>query len=202
MNPENLIQHYGAAAIFLGGMVGGPILVTLGGYFAHQHLIAPWICFLSAWAGSSLANQALFLVGRRFTSHSAVLRAADRPAAKAALNFIGRHPISYIFLYRFIMGIRSISPLMLGVSNGISTAKFGLLNVIGATLWAGAFTALGYLSGGAIAGVVARTHLTERALIMAVIGAFLCLIAWRVWRRRSTAQPIKENSDPETKLEA
>jgi membrane protein DedA with SNARE-associated domain len=165
VSPEQFIGHYGAMAVFVGGLVGGPILVTLGGLLTHQHLMPPWISFLCAALGSIVSNQTLYLAGRLFRNRPVVLRAAGTPAAAIALDFVARHPISYVFLYRFVMGIRSISPLLLGVTARIDGWRFAVLNLFGATIWAAAFTALGYFSGATIDVLLARTRWLERDLI-------------------------------------
>jgi membrane protein DedA with SNARE-associated domain len=165
VSPEQFIGHYGVFAVFVGGLVGGPILVTLGGLLTHQHLIAPWVSFLCAALGSILSNQALYLAGRLFRNRPVVLKAAQTPAAAVALDFVARHPIGYVFLYRFVMGIRSISPLLLGVTARIDGWRFAVLNVLGAMVWAAAFTALGYFSAATIDVLLARTRWLERDLI-------------------------------------
>jgi membrane protein DedA with SNARE-associated domain len=178
VSPEQFIGHYGAFAVFVGGLVGGPILITLGGLFTHQHLIAPWVSFFSAALGSILSNQALYLAGRLFRNRPAVLRAAQTPAAAMALDFVARHPVSYVFLYRFVMGIRSISPLLLGVTARIDGWRFAVLNLFGATIWAAAFTALGYFSAATIDVLLARTRWLERDLIgVALIVILIAVLA-------------------------
>jgi membrane protein DedA with SNARE-associated domain len=61
-------------------------------------------------------------------------------------KLIRQHQNLVILLFRFVYGIRSITPLLIGVS-GVSPLKFSLLNAVGALTWAMTLTSLGYVFG-------------------------------------------------------
>ena len=63
-----------------------------------------------------------------------------------ATGFFDRHGGWIIIVARFIEGLRQANGIIAGIS-GIHWAKFLLFNAIGAALWVGVWTTLGYLSG-------------------------------------------------------
>ena len=52
-----------------------------------------------------------------------------------------QHQNLLILGFRFLYGLRSVTPFVIGMS-GISWLRFALLNVIGAGIWASAFAEL------------------------------------------------------------
>jgi len=187
---EQLIAQYGALGVFLGAALEGQSAVVAGGLLAHQHLMSTWLTLACATAGSGLADQMLFVAGRRYRNARWVSRATARPGFVKALKFIERYPTSYILAFRFIYGLRLISPIAIGVSR-VTTLRFTALNVAAALLWAGAFTALGYGAGGVIETFAGRhaaprvAMLAAAALVLAVAAAMIV----RALKRQDRADP-------------
>ena len=181
---EHFLTTYGAIGIFLGAAFEGQTAVVLGGLLARQHLLHLWIVLLSATAGSAILDHLLFVAGRRFRDHRWVVRARAQAAFAKALHFIERYPISYILIFRFIFGLRVASPIAVGVS-AVPTLRFTLLNILGAVIWAVAFTALGYVFGETVHSLFGHraAHWTLIAVAV-VVGIFAILGLVRYLLRR------------------
>ena len=65
---------------------------------------------------------------------------------ESAHNFFEKHGGKALILARFVPIIRTFVPVIVGVAQ-MSKRKFFLFNVIGALLWGGGVTLLGYLLG-------------------------------------------------------
>lgn len=163
---HNALVTYGPLAVFLGAAFEGQAAVIAGGFLAHQGLLPLWLSLTCAAAGSALVDHGLFLAGRRFRGARYVLRAAQTPAFSKALRFIERFPISYIFAFRYLFGLRMVSPIAIGVSQ-VSTLAFALLNIASAILWAVVFTAVGYWFGETIEATFGRFKGMEHRLAVA-----------------------------------
>ncbi len=50
-------------------------------------------------------------------------------------DLLERHPTGFILAFRFLYGMRTISPVIIGLS-GVPFRKFLLLNAIAAGIWA------------------------------------------------------------------
>jgi membrane protein DedA with SNARE-associated domain len=172
---EHFLTHYGAIGIFLGAAFEGQTAVVVGGLLARQHLLALWLVLLSATAGSAILDHLLFVAGRRFRTRPWVVRASDQAAFARALRFIERYPISYILVFRFIFGLRVASPIAIGVSS-VPTLRFTVLNIVGAVIWAAAFTAAGYVFGETVHNLfghrAAHWTLAAAAALVVVLGVW------------------------------
>jgi membrane protein DedA with SNARE-associated domain len=185
---EEFLRQYGPIGIFLGAGFEGQTAVIVGGLLARQHILQLWLVLASAAAGSGVVDQLLFVAGRRFRTHPWVARATQQQAFAQALTFIERFPIGYILAFRFIFGLRVASPIAVGVSQ-VPTWRFTVLNVLGAMIWATAFTMAGFIFGEAVHNVLGHGHHAGRWTLIAAGGiVVVVLIVWSVrylLRRRS-----------------
>ncbi|MDB5703498.1 MAG: hypothetical protein JWN66_614 [Sphingomonas bacterium] len=146
---EALIARYGLAAIFLGAGVEGETCVIAGGVLAHRHLLPLSAAIVAAAAGSFVADQLFFAGGRYFREHPRVRAMAKKPGFAKALVTLERHPVLFVMGFRFLYGLRTVSPIAIGTSH-IRTRTFLLLNALAAALWGSLFTGIGYGFGGGI----------------------------------------------------
>lgn len=185
MNIEALVTRYGVAAVFLGAGIEGETSVVTGGWLAHRHLIPLYATALAACAGSFVADQCFFLIGRHFRDRPRVRALAAKPAFAKALAALERHPTGFILSFRFLYGLRTISPLAIGATT-IAWSRFVLLNAIAATVWGVLFTGLGYAFGGRIEEFLKRQLTTHHILLIvaALIAAAAIYVAVRYYRSR------------------
>jgi membrane protein DedA with SNARE-associated domain len=178
---EEFLRQYGPIGIFLGAGFEGQTAVIVGGLLARQQILALSLVLASATAGSWLVDQLLFVAGRRFRTHRWVARATEQPAFARALRFIERYPISYTLAFRFIYGLRVASPIAIGVSQ-VPTWRFTVLNILGAAIWATAFTMAGFIFGEAVHNVFGHGHHAGRWTLIAAGGVILVVLV--VWTAR------------------
>jgi membrane protein DedA with SNARE-associated domain len=148
MTIETLIAHYGFAAIFVGAGVEGETSVIAGGVLAHRGLLSLWVAGVAA-TGSFVADQLFFAAGRHFRDHPRVRKMEQRPAFAKALVMLEHHPVLFIIGFRFLYGLRTISPMAVGTSQ-VRARTFALLNGLAAIIWGALFTGIGYGFGGGI----------------------------------------------------
>ena len=194
MSIETFITDYGPAAIFLGAAFEGETSVVTGGLLAHQHLVSLWGSAVAAVTGSFFADQLFFLIGRRYRDTARVRRIAAKPAFARALRTLDRNPTAFILGFRFLYGLRTISPIAIGTSQ-VSARTFMLLNAVAAAVWGVLFTALGYIFGDGLIEladqVMPGQKLTALAILIGI--AALAIAVIRFWRSRrargSTNEP-------------
>lgn len=178
---EHLITQYGPLAVFLGAGLEGHTVVIAGGVMAHQNLMPLWLTFVCAWAGSWLVDQLLFLGGRRWRQVGIVQRAIANPAFDKALGFIARYPVGYTLVFRFLYGLRMVSPVAIGVSR-VPASLFFVLNILAAALWAAVFTAIGYLFGETFGAWLRNLGWLERYGPWAMAAAIVAIAAYYLVR--------------------
>lgn len=183
MSLEQLISSYGYAAIGIGSFLEGETILVLGGFAAHRgYLELPWV-IVCALVGTIAGDQLYFYIGR-IKGKSAIER---RPKWKArsekVLMLLDRHQVWLILGFRFLYGIRTVAPFLIGASN-VSPIRFLIFNIIGASLWAVIIGALGYLFGGALEIILGDIKRYE--LLVFVILALLGVMIWLLYNRKKS----------------
>ncbi len=172
---ETLIARYGLAAIFLGAGIEGETSVIAGGVLAHRHYLPLWGVVVAAALGSCVADQLFFAAGRYFRDNRRVRAMTAKPAFARALVTLERHPVLFVTGFRFLYGLRTVSPVAIGTSQ-VPAQTFMLLNALSAAVWAILFTGIGYGFGDGIerlfGGFLSADHLLPLAAV-----AILFLIA-------------------------
>jgi membrane protein DedA with SNARE-associated domain len=185
MSIELLIARYGLVAVFLGAGIEGETMVVTGGLLAHDGLMPVAGVAIAAAAGSFIADQGFFAAGRRFRDHPRVKRIEAKPAFAKALALFERHPTAFVFGFRFLYGLRTVSPIAIGTTR-IRTRTFAAINAMAAIVWAALFTGIGFVFADGIEEVFGKIKSIEHVVIG--IGAVAALIFGAVqlirWRRR------------------
>lgn len=185
---ESFVQSYGYGALFLGTLLEGETVLILAGLMAHMGLMKLPLVILAALLGSFLGDQFYFFLGRRkgaalLERHPAWRRRAEKVhrAMRLYRNWI-------MLGFRFVYGMRTITPLILGMDRTIRIRRFILLNLIGAALWSTVVAAAGYFFGRVVKILLADIRHYELALLPVVllIGIAIRLLAvYREKRRES-----------------
>jgi membrane-associated protein len=108
-----------------------------------------WLLALLIVVSAIIGNQTGYLIGSKagpaiFNKPNS--RLFKRENVENAHAFFEKHGGKALILARFVPIIRTFVPVIVGVAQ-MSRKKFFLFNVIGAVLWGGGVTLLGYLLG-------------------------------------------------------
>jgi len=166
MTIELLLARYGVLGIFLGAAIEGETVVVAGGLLAHRGLVPLWAAAGAAAAGSFLADQFFYSLGRNFSDHPRLEAMKRKPAFAKAITALQRRPTGFIFAFRFLYGLRTVSPVVIGIA-GVPRARFIMLNAAAALLWGVLFTLLGYAFGNAIEQMFGRLRPSMHLLVAA-----------------------------------
>jgi len=169
---EPLIIRYGLLAIFLGAGIEGEAVVMTGGVLAHRGLVPLIPACICATVGSCLVDQGWFALARRFRDNRWIKRTRAKPAFAKALGWLERYPTAFILAFRFIYGMRTVSPIAIGTSQ-VPARKFVPLNALAAAIWGPAFTLIGYYFGATIDPLIARFGGQAHILLLAVAAVVL-----------------------------
>ena len=143
MTLETAIKDFGYLAIFVGTFLERETILVIGGFAAFQgYLFLPYV-IMSAFLGSLFGDQLYFFIGR--FKGRALLRCLKswEPKIEWFRKKMERHDTWFILIFRFLYGLRNISPFAIGLSN-VTMKKFVILNIISAMIWAGTVGVLGY----------------------------------------------------------
>ena len=184
---ESLLTHYGYPIVLIGTFLEGETIMVLGGLAAHLGYLSLDGVLISGFCGTLLGDQLYFLLGRRHGKSLLARRPALQARTERVFRILERHQNLLITGFRFLYGLRSVTPFAIGMSN-ISYMRFTVLNLIGAAIWATSVGLAGYYFGRAVETIVGDIKHYELELMVAVI-----VVATLVWlahfhRRRRAAR--------------
>jgi membrane protein DedA with SNARE-associated domain len=181
---EELIQRFGYLAILVGTFLEGETVLLLGGFAAHRGYLNLVGVMVAAFAGSLVGDWLYFEIGRRKGMAFLDERPAWRSRVGRTLQLVNTHQTLLILGFRFLYGIRTVTPFALGAS-GVSPLRFALLNVPSAAFWAVAFGGLGYALGNTLEAVMGNIRRYEHLVFAAILAAGALAWAWRRFGGRS-----------------
>lgn len=182
MGNEAYIIHFGYIVILLSTFFAGEAILVLAGFLAHRGYLTFPLVVLVAFTGSLISDQLYFFLGRKKGLAYLDKHPSWKTKSDHIRNLMQRHQNLVILLFRFVYGIRSITPFLIGVSD-VSSFKFLVLNAVGAMTWAIALTSLGYVFGHA-----AELLLDDIQKYEFIIMGFIILVGLVVWMLKSRAE--------------
>ncbi len=176
---ESFVQSYGYAALFLGTILEGETVLILAGLMAHMGLMKLPLVILVALLGSFMGDQFYFFLGRRKGAALLDRHPAWQRRAEKAHQAMRRYHNWIMLGFRFVYGMRTITPLILGMDRTIPVRRFILLNLIGAALWSTVIATGGYFFGQVLKIFLADIKRYELALLLVIllIGIAIRLLA-------------------------
>lgn len=178
MSIPELLDKYGYIAVFVGTTLEGETILILAGFAAHQgYLSLPWVMG-TAFLGSLFGDQAAFYVGRHYGTRVLTRFPRLGEGVTRARALLRRHEVPLLIGFRFIYGIRTVTPIAVGLSD-ISVKRFAPLNAIGAAVWAVAIAAAGYAFGRGFSLVLERARRYEHfaIIVLLAIGVSIALVS-------------------------
>jgi membrane protein DedA with SNARE-associated domain len=179
---ESFLETYGLLAILLGTFFEGETILVLAGLAAHRGYLSLPSVVAAGFLGTFVGDQLYFHLGRR---HAEVFL-ARRPAWGARLarsrRFLDRHHVAFILGFRFLYGLRTVSPFAIGMSD-VGPRRYLILNAAGGLFWSVAVALLGYSVGEGAETLLGRVKEIEGWLFLgvAVVGSSIWLAFF--WRR-------------------
>ncbi len=171
----NFIQKWGYVGLFIGSLIEGEsvvLAISSMAYFGKFYL--PKV-MLIAFVGTVLADQISFYIGKLFGK--GVLEKSPRLSkhSKKVFMLLEKYDVPFILGFRFIYGIRIVSPFLIGLSQ-ISILKFTLLNILSGIIWSVLSCILGYYIG-AFSNVIGKDY-GSIALLFNLIITVIIIIAF------------------------
>lgn len=185
---EELISTYGYPAVVAGTFFEGETIVLIAGYLANRgYLSLEWVAFF-AFLGSWMGDTLYFFIGRRWGNRLLERRPAWRPAANRAFDMLHRYDAAFILTFRFLYGLRTVSPFVIGMSK-VPSARFVFLNMVASAIWATLFSSGGYLLGTMLEAMLAKVERFEVYVLGALValGILSWLVHIQIMRRRQRA---------------
>ena len=173
--------YWAYAVLLIWTFLEGETIVILAGVAARDGQLWLPLIILCAFCGSLCSDQVVFFLGRYKGKAFVAKRPKLQARAEKVYRMLERHQTWLILGFRFLYGLRNITPFAIGMSQ-VPTRRFIVLNIIGAAVWATTFACGGYLFGVAMETVIAGRQKWYVVLGLAAIAAIVWIV--RMIRRR------------------
>lgn len=183
---ESILKTYGYWALLIGTFLEGETILLIGGILAHLGYLKLPIVLLVAFIGSFSGDQFYFFLGRLRGIDLLIKFPKLQKRVCRTHQLIERYHDLIMVGFRFVYGMRIVTPFVLAMNKKIKTSRFVILNAIGAVIWSVVIAGGGYLFGYAIEIVIKDIQRYQLGLILtiAVIGIVIWII--RKYRENRT----------------
>jgi membrane protein DedA with SNARE-associated domain len=180
-----LVLRWGYLAVGVGTMLEGETVLLAAGAMAHRGLLKlPWV-MLAAFVGGVANDMLWYLVGRKAGRAFIVRRPRLAKHAGVVDRWIKRNSTLFVLAFRFLPGVRTVGPILLGAGD-FPVPRFVLLNAVGAACWSVLVAFFGYGLGASLHAMLGRaTHPEEAAALALVLAVALYLLV----KRREKTEP-------------
>jgi membrane protein DedA with SNARE-associated domain len=205
-----VLDQYGYLAVTgfvlledFGVPVPGETILILGAVYAGTGRLQIWLVGLLGFLGAVVGDNIGFAIGH-FGGRALVERYGryvflTPERLDKTTDFFERHGGKIIIVARFIEGLRQANGIIAGIS-GMHWARFVVFNAIGAALWVGVWTSVGYFSGNHLTSIY---NAFTSAGVYALIAAGVLLAAYIAWRvRRARRRRAEREAAPATETQA
>ena len=194
MNLEDLVTHYGYIAIVLGTFLEGETILIIAGFLAHRGYLELPFVISAAFIGTLIGDQLYFYIGRIKGKQFIDNRPAWHARTERVFKLLEKHQTLLILGFRFLYGIRTVTPFVLG-SAGINPFRYLFLNITGALVWAIALGIAGYYFGHALELLVSEVKKYEQWVIAGML--LTSMVVWFAYRLRDKKENCSELTKPD-----
>lgn len=183
------VKNWGYVAVFLGALVEGESVILSASALAYAGYLNIYYVGIIAFFSTTLSEQTFYMIGRHYGMSIFDRHPRFKPAADKAFALLKKIDVAFILTCRFIYGIRTVSPFVIGAA-GIRPQKFIPLNILAATIWAVSSCWLGYELGEFIMNNFDKIEAFIKRFFIWIPVGLITLIALIVFvKKRVSARP-------------
>lgn len=182
------------SGLFFGVSLPGGSLLFTAGLLASQGILNIFVLLATVLTAAVLGD----LIGYWFGAWigPALYRRKDsrffkQSHLRQASSFFEKHGARTVLLARFIPIIRTFTPIVAGIA-GMKYKTFLTYNFLGAIVWGGGYTLLGYFLGEAVPSI-------EEYIVLIVLGIMVVTFipfVYHVWQEKKRAGSTAESKQP------
>ena len=179
-----MVAKYGYAATFAGTLLEGETVLVLSGAAAFRGLLdLRVLCAIGA--GSAFLTDNVFFALGRWCGPALIARwPRFAPTVLRVHALVDRFPNTSVIGVRFLYGMRSVGPTIIGAGN-MRWPKFLLLDAVAVVLWSTCWTTAGYMLGAALLAVLGAIGDAGRWIFALVAGIAITVLLLRHLRRKA-----------------
>jgi membrane protein DedA with SNARE-associated domain len=177
------VQEWGYIAVFLGSIVEGESVILTASSMAALGYLNIYTIMAIAFITTTVVDQLLFFVGLHYGPSLFNRYPRLKPKTEKAFRLLHRFDVWFILSFRFIYGIRIISPAVIG-AGGVSPARYIPLNIVSAFVWTVVSCGGGYLLGDVMLQAIHHIADIQRSAVITIGIGCLALGGYVLWKRQ------------------
>lgn len=179
------------SAPFIGVLIPGATLISVGGFLASQNILNTWNIILFATAGAIVGDFFSYSLGRWGGNWIKDKKIINHTILKHGENFFIEHGNKSVFWGRFFGPIRAIIPFIAGLSR-MKQGSFIFWNISSAICWAMLNVFLGYFSGSLIVSIFKKWS-SGLSLILVMV-SIIAVVYWFIKKKNQSIKTSFYNS--------
>lgn len=193
-----VLDRYGYLAV--GGFVlledfgvptPGETILIAAAVYAGAGRLSIVLVVLIAWVAAVLGDNIGYAIGtfggrRLVVKYGRYVLITEERLDKAS-SFFERHGGKVVVVARFIEGLRQVNGIVAGTS-AMTWRRFLVFNALGAALWVGTWSAVGYFAGNHITVIYEQVTRYSLYVAIAIAVVLVVLIARALLRRRARSR--------------
>lgn len=194
MSIEDILTTYGYPALFIGTLFEGETPLIIASFLAHRgYLKLSWVIVV-AFSGTLIADQFFFYLGQR--KGAALLKRKVKWQANVdrVNRLLAKHQTISVLGFRFVYGLRTLTPFMIGMS-GFDRKRFFLLNALGGIIWTVSFAYAGYSIGQVIEILLDDIKRFEHWVVGGIIAVSIITWIWHTYSRSKKSSDRSHDSE-------
>ncbi|MBS0186258.1 MAG: DedA family protein [Proteobacteria bacterium] len=193
------IQDYGYWVLIFGALIEGESILLLAGAAAYMGYFSLPLVMTVSFIGAIIHDQLLYSIGK--VGGTTLLHRSKMFEKKSerAFALLKKYDHWLIMGFRFVYGIRTITPIVIGASD-ISFKRYTILTVISAALWAMIVSSVGYVLADIIQSLIEafedyKFYIISTPILLIGLGiGIYYLIKNQRSKRKSALDPESSNS--------
>ncbi len=169
------VKSWGYWAVFAGSLIEGESVILTACAMASQGYLDIYRVAIIAFIGTTVADQALYFVGWYYGEAIFDRFPKIKVRAERAFELLRKYDIAFIIACRFVYGVRTTSPVVIGAA-GIKPWRFIPLNILSAVIWTVISCTAGYLLGAVVFDFFAHVEVFQKYIIYGFGGVILMIV--------------------------
>ena len=173
----HLLQEHGYIVLFFWSILEGELGLIMAGILSHTGHMNVGLSIFVAGLGGFAGDQIYFYIGRYAKGYIHKKMRKHRRKFAIAHLLLKKYGWPIIFIQRYLYGLRTVIPMSIGLTR-YSGAKFALINLLSAWVWAAITIVLAYIFGEELLHLLhyAKAHwYLAIPFALAVLGGFYML---------------------------
>lgn len=175
--------------IFIGVFLEGELIMITSVIASRNGNLNLWLVVLIGVLGTVFSDMFYFSIGRKRGKAWLLKNRRFIPKAQRVSRKIEKYPMTIFILYRFLYGLRTITPLLIGLSK-TKTSKFFVYCIFSTILWAAVYTIPGYFFGELLKTKVEHLEKMEHYVF---IGIVLIVIIYFIRKKLTRKTTVSDN---------